>query len=1736
MLTNFFSQKMLSLSDTSGRLQAALVPGRDSSTWCCDLIPTDFTGGTLALVKWLAGDQVASLLDAVLNFGGQVLDPIIQINGSKLEILGLASLEIDRFRLSIDKQTSSAAIDAQQTVPADELPSDQVFTLAFSGTLALEGVASLSGDLVLQIKRGSPPALQFQLNSNSQFAAIHIPLPGIGPDLVLLPSVLALDVVREKNTGSTTNSLVSEGRIGISGGPEWLDGLLPDELAFNFSIASTKDLSGQSKLLLSLTIPEIMDDVTLDLPAIPNIINIPGLPNFSMGSVNLLLSNLSVVMDGSNGFKPYMTLDCSVGLPAEFNRLAGTDGQGDPVLEWANTYDPDFPAETRVTGRLIVDEELVQFKPLTSPIKGIQTTPQSSVPGSQKGSTWIIDLGGKNSGDNGLIHLQPPTFAKSNTSRAMAASGGFEIKRPLNLSLDPIKSLIDGLLFDGASILLPDRIEIKDINILDGNNLNTTALAELWGGTLPSALNAVFSQLSSLIEHMPDQLKSYLNFTIPDSFNYNFRMNADGSCIGGIKLPDDQPLRILLPAGMSLLGIELRQASLGQLNGGKLGLLELDVVVDHFFLPEVLASMALNIAKVPMLPDSNDLYTRLELREVMAIINFQNGVVVPLFYDKIGIGRLGAEGFDLASEFRLPKPSGDILDITQLASMMVDFLTLPASDERGLLDPATMPEVLSTEFVIGEQYLKTPKYTGEVLLGKENEPLLTIESDDLWPYLAHSLNFLKTGRIDEFLQAFPIEYRIGRKSLNFFGLANIAVDWLISSPEEFSDTAYARLGLSNSESSQVLALLPDMEEADPNRLVTLLRGEVDIAGVVNLDSTFAFSGGLTGVTTGFRFNGELANLVGLELIGKVALETDPPVFEVMGASRLCLLGTRILEGQVGIKNDLLYLSGALNLFPDSNILSLTAEVEGQFSASGINILGTTDFRVGGVSLISGEVLLTQSLLKVVGSCLGVETELAIRQQNGQLQIDGGLTISESLTIKTQDIVVQGIKLSDPLKLETSIDVDLGISASLNRFSLHVAAAFTVLDQGFDINLNLSVMPSSVDDLLQQLLSEATRMVQSFVTNLLNRPEKLLEVIARAALAITDTNVSAISIDSDDGDIGLLSLQNRLFNMTALVTYNGGDTLDNLFAYAQSNQAAIRSPSFKVEGIALAMACNRGVSMPKAGKVKDFPLIKRLRNNDEIGDEASDLAASKAKQAVAELTQYLPRKRGTYTLAAGIKANSFKLVNSTNVFMMEMGNDLAAYLVGTSSIKLPPKPLTTVVNMEINYRAAIDLTSGSVKIDGKLTNNSYVLSKAAKLSGGFAYHSWLAGPHAGDFVVTMGGYAPGFNRPSHYPAVPRLKLNWRISSQLSAKGNMYMALTPTNIMAGGNLDAVFKTGPLKASFDAGINYMMYWQPFFYKAHIDIDISAAVTLKVKISYGFGSFTIRKTFRAGLGAELDIWGPKFAGKAKVKWTIFSFTIKFGSSSKPEPKPISWSKFRADYLSNGNNLEPELAIASGALGIMTDKGKQWQVVDPDKIELTCNSKFPLKKLTVQPSDTNQQNKAWTTHGSDFHLAPTDPGGPETADDWYLDMQYDGPDGMYFQGETIEQDYPKAVWGSSFKPKPSRNPTLSLLSGTRIVPQPGKPPGFTDAVDADEFKFQDVVENDPTWQWGGQLNTEFCRDEASNESSIRNTINSADAVYRRSLLADFIDYDEAFSLASVAERPQATFIGVPRSAIEGVA
>ena len=88
------------------------------------------------------------------------------------------------------------------------------------------------------------------------------------------------------------------------------------------------------------------------------------------------------------------------------------------------------------------------------------------------------------------------------------------------------------------------------------------------------------------------------------------------------------------------------------------------------------------------------------------------------------------------------------------------------------------------------------------------------------------------------------------------------------------------------------------------------------------------------------------------------------------------------------------------------------------------------------------------------------------------------------------------------------------------------------------------------------------------------------------------------------------------------------------------------------------------------------------------------------------------------------------------------------------------------------RAAITPDSGLIAVEAGLTQNSYLFCSESKLRGGFACYFWFAGPHAGDFVVSVGGYHNRFKVPAHYPRPEPVGFVCKLGETLSLEGERH----------------------------------------------------------------------------------------------------------------------------------------------------------------------------------------------------------------------------------------------------------------------------------------------------------------------------------------------------------------------------
>lgn len=355
---------------------------------------------------------------------------------------------------------------------------------------------------------------------------------------------------------------------------------------------------------------------------------------------------------------------------------------------------------------------------------------------------------------------------------------------------------------------------------------------------------------------------------------------------------------------------------------------------------------------------------------------------------------------------------------------------------------------------------------------------------------------------------------------------------------------------------------------------------------------------------------------------------------------------------------------------------------------------------------------------------------------------------------------------------------------------------------------------------------------------------------------------------------------------------------SMFLFAQVTEPLGGPPAFFVTGLMGGVGFNRDLALPDLDEVGSFPLL--LLGRPPAPGEPVPRQDPMQVQRILEgeesapgvpARQWLVPRTGAFWLAAGIQFTSFKLVNTRALVVLQLTDTFTLALLGLSSVQLPvpAENSPTYAYAELQLRAVFQPRLGVFAASAVLSNTSYVLSPDCHLTGGFAVSCWYApSEHAGDFVMTLGGYHPAFKVPSHYPRVPRLGFNWPVSGVVSIKGSAYCALTPSCAMAGGGLEVLFHDGALKAWFTAHADFLLSWRPFFYTARIDVSIGVSYRLNLGICH--------KTLSLSVGASMDMWGPPTGGRVHVHLVVVSFTVRFGSDGTGKNHtPLAWEEFTA-------------------------------------------------------------------------------------------------------------------------------------------------------------------------------------------------------------------------------------------------
>jgi len=522
--------------------------------------------------------------------------------------------------------------------------------------------------------------------------------------------------------------------------------------------------------------------------------------------------------------------------------------------------------------------------------------------------------------------------------------------------------------------------------------------------------------------------------------------------------------------------------------------------------------------------------------------------------------------------------------------------------------------------------------------------------------------------------------------------------------------------------------------------------------------------------------------------------------------------------------------------------------------------------------------------------------------------------------------------------------------------------------------------------------------------------------------------------NNDGDFaGRLVIGTEKFGLHALASFMMLDGAPSMFAFGVLDMP-LGGPVFLfVEGLAAGFGVHRQIHMPRIEDVHQFPLVSSAvtpPSHDEVNPEAEMRA----------LHEYMSPRLGEYFFAAGLKFNSFRLLHGYAVAVVSLGRDFELDLIGTASFATPPDlpaSVPALAHVDLDIMARFDPNEGFLGIEARLNPKSYVYGPLCHLSGGFALYAWFVGERSGDFVLSIGGYHPVFDRPRDYPVVPRVELKYQVSSEFYLKGDAYFALTPSCLMAGGGLHAQARTGSLHAWADLTVDFIVAWEPFHYDALMHIGIGAQW----------------KCFYTSASADLHIWGPKFSGYAEVDWAVFSFEVEFGPGTPNFPLPISRAKFKQSFLGIDEAAPPAqrksqtdamlgIVVADGVIGSVAGRN----IVTAHNLKFSLSSRVPVNAARLGDIDIEFEAEV------DIGMAPS---GGKSIGSSAIEIKIEHAGGStpaaLFVARPVITLVPAALWGRKYHVDKNDRP-IKALTGVEIVPADPPTPGASDSRSAHEM------------------------------------------------------------------------------------
>lgn len=330
----------------------------------------------------------------------------------------------------------------------------------------------------------------------------------------------------------------------------------------------------------------------------------------------------------------------------------------------------------------------------------------------------------------------------------------------------------------------------------------------------------------------------------------------------------------------------------------------------------------------------------------------------------------------------------------------------------------------------------------------------------------------------------------------------------------------------------------------------------------------------------------------------------------------------------------------------------------------------------------------------------------------------------------------------------------------------------------------------------------------------------------------------------------------LFQLSAIGGYANDKNGDaSLFIFASLVAPLGGPPWFFITGVAGGFGYNRNLPSPKL--LGDHPFLKVMRG--DIKFNPNDKSGT-----LTNIGSAFTLQKGQYWIAAGLQFTCFAMIDGKVIVAVSFGKKFSFNLLGMLSFGLKP-----VAYFELDFMMTAD-EEHFLLIAGMSPNSYLIDPDIFSLQGQFGMGVWYAAPHAGDFVVSIGGYHPYFKVPDHYPALARVGVKAKLFGFVHVDVQCFFACTPRALMAGAAVSLSATFAGISAGLDVYVDVLIQWDPFYLVARMGVTVWFVF---------FG--------RHEIGVQLEIHTPPFGGTAKIELFIVSFTISFGSDVSKKPAP---------------------------------------------------------------------------------------------------------------------------------------------------------------------------------------------------------------------------------------------------------